>query len=285
MKRIKAIRKVGSCPVYDIEVAAYHNFVASGVVVHNCTEKGAQRFFEKAKPESITDIAALTSIYRPGPLSADVDKTFISAKKNPEKVTYEHPLIKECLEETYGAIIFQEQIMKIANVVGGLDLDECDKLRKVITKRSMSGKSKAEIETEKLKVKFVVGAQKNGLTEKQADDLFEKLKFFSGYGFNKSLAADTVVDIYTSDGKPLGLKAISDVEHGEYVRSRDEETSETIFVKVSALHDHDELDVVEVRLTTGEKVVCTLDHKFMTQSGFMLPLWQIIRDRESIVVG
>lgn len=285
MKKVKSVRKVGPRKVFDIEVVPHHNFVAGGVVVHNCTEKGAQRFFEKAKPESITDIAALTSIYRPGPLSANVDKTFIEAKKNPEDVTYEHPLVKECLEETYGAIIFQEQIMKIGNVVGGLTLDECDKLRKCITKRSMSGKSQAEIDTEILKGKFVEGAQVNGLGKQMAIDLFEKLAYFSGYGFNKSLADTEKINLYNpSTGCKIEQRMIKDVEPGSFVKSYDEQLGASALVEVIKLHNHSTLECVELELITGEKVVCTLNHKFRTECGEMLPLWKIAEKKLSIVV-
>jgi len=87
-KRLVSKKKVGKKKVFDLDVKYNHTFVAEGTVVHNCTEKGAQKFFEKAKPKSITDIAALTSIYRPGPLAADVDKMYIKAKQHPEDVVY-----------------------------------------------------------------------------------------------------------------------------------------------------------------------------------------------------
>ena len=172
----------------------YHDGNWAGVF--QVTERGAQKFFERAKPNSITDIAALTSIYRPGPLAAKVDDIYVKAKEDPASIVYEHPLVKQVLEKTYGTIIFQESLMALGNVVGGMTLDECDKMRKVITKRSMSGKDDAKLETEKLKKKFIDGAVERGLEAPVADALFEKIKFFSGYGFNKAHAVAYAIDSY-----------------------------------------------------------------------------------------
>lgn len=104
-KKLVSKKSVGVKRVFDLDIAGDHNFIANGTVVHNCTEKGAQKFFEKAQPKSITDIAALTSIYRPGPLAADVDKIYNEAKANPDAVVYDHPALKEVLEETYGCLV------------------------------------------------------------------------------------------------------------------------------------------------------------------------------------
>lgn len=164
--------------------------------VFQFTERGAQQFCERVSPKNITDVAATTSIYRPGPLAAKVDDIYIEAKKDPSKIKYEGPEVEECLKETYGAIIFQEALMSLGNKVGGFTLDECDKMRKTITKRSMSGKDAAALETEKLKWKFVDGAEKKGYSRDVADKLFEKIKFFSGYGFNKSHAAAYAIVSY-----------------------------------------------------------------------------------------
>lgn len=103
-KKLVSKRAVGIKRVFDLDVCHNHNFIANDTMVHNCTEKGAQRFFETSKPRSIIDIAALTSIYRPGPLAADVDKIYNEAKANPDAVAYEHPALKEVLESTYGCL-------------------------------------------------------------------------------------------------------------------------------------------------------------------------------------
>ena len=164
--------------------------------VFQFTERAAQTFCERVAPKNITEVATTTSIFRPGPLTAKVDDLYVDAKRNPEKVKYDGAEVHECLKETYGTIIFQEQIMSLGNKVGGFTLDECDKMRKTITKRSMSGKDQAAIDTEKLKWMFVDGAEKKGYTREKAAQLFDKIAHFSGYGFNKSHAAAYAVVSY-----------------------------------------------------------------------------------------
>ena len=154
--------------------------------VFQFTEAGAQNFCKNAKPNNIIDLSAITSIYRPGPLGAGVDRKFIHAKKNPDEVEYDHPLVKEITEETYGFLIFQEQIAMIAHKLGkDLSLDEGNKLRKLLTKK---GTGEVQTQKDKLWVKFNAGCQEKGMQRWQAKELWDKFEYFSGYGFNKSHA-------------------------------------------------------------------------------------------------
>ena len=158
--------------------------------------RGAQNLFKKAKPKSIVDIATLTSIYRPGPLTAKVDKLYINAKNNPDDIDYGHPLIKEVLEETYGLIVFQEQIMKLCSVVAGFPEEETDTVRRNIMKRKASEAAESLAKARAIKEQFVAGSVKNGVDRQLADDLYEKILFFAGYGFNKSHAVCYAIDSY-----------------------------------------------------------------------------------------
>ena len=170
----------------------YHQGKWAGIF--QCTQNGAQRLFKRAKPCSIIDIATLTSIYRPGPLSAKVDKLYVNSKNNPEEVIYKHPLIKEVLEETYGCIIFQEQVMKLCNLVAGIPKDECNAMRKMMkpSKSSTESLEKARL----LKIQFIDGAVANGVKKQDAEELYEKILYFAGYGFNKSHAVSYAIDSY-----------------------------------------------------------------------------------------
>ena len=158
--------------------------------------RGARNLFKKAKPKSIIDIATLTSIYRPGPLTAKVDRLYIKAKNNPESIDYGHPLIKEVLEETYGLIVFQEQIMKLCSVVAGFPEEETDTVRRSIMKRKASEAAESLAKARAIKEQFVAGSVKNGVDRQLADDLYEKILFFAGYGFNKSHAVCYAIDSY-----------------------------------------------------------------------------------------
>jgi DNA polymerase-3 subunit alpha len=272
--------------ILDIDDAQVYKHVyheGRWAYIFQVTQRGAQRFFERAKPDNVIDIASLTSIYRPGPLAAKVDDIYVEAKKHPENVEYGHPLVKKCLESTFGAIIFQETLMQLGNVVGNLTLEECDKLRKVITKRSASGASKAKEEALKLEKKFIEGAVANGLDKKQAEDLFEKISFFSGYGFCRSLADTEVIKKYTKLGEFVELTTIDNVNRGDFLKSRDEAIGSDIYVEVIARHDHGVIELFEFQLDDGSSVRCSMEHKFRVKDGRMLPMRQIVEENLDIV--
>ena len=154
--------------------------------VFQFTEKGAQNFCQKTKPRSIVDLAAITSIYRPGPLSAGVDKMFVEAKNNPEDIEYLHELVRDVTEETYGFLIFQEQIAMLAHKLGrNITLDEGNALRKLLVKK---GTGEKDDEKEDIKSRFIEGATSKGLSRGAAEEIWSTFEYFSGYGFNKSHA-------------------------------------------------------------------------------------------------
>jgi hypothetical protein len=275
---------VGKRHVYDIEVEDVHSFFANGIAVHNCTGRGAQQLFMKAKPKSIVDIAALTSIYRPGPLAAKVDDLWL--KHACEHYDWGHPLINETLKETRGLLIFQEGVMSLANKVAGFPLEKCDEVRRAIMKRSIAGGEAAKKKTKELEDSIVDGAVKNGVPRNIAEKMYETITWMSGYGFNKSLYFLERVNTYSREGKFVAQKEIQHVISGDWLESRDEKTGDHVLVEVVDKHDHGMLDLVEVELNTGEKVRCTWDHKFRTiETKEMLPLWMIQKLGLSIVVN
>jgi len=152
--------------------------------VFQFTEQGAQRFCTRVKPKNIIDLSAITSIYRPGPLSADVHEEYVEAKESPHYIQYLSDEVQEITEETFGFLIFQEQIALLAHKLGGLTLDEGNLLRKVLTKK---GTGKGSVKS-KLHDKFIAGCVGNGLDRDAAQNLWDKFEYFSGYGFNKSHA-------------------------------------------------------------------------------------------------
>jgi DNA polymerase III alpha subunit len=168
----------------DIYKNIFHKGKWAGVF--QFTETGAQAFCKRAKPTSLIDIAAITSIFRPGPLSAKVDRDYVEAKQNPRNVDYKHSIIKEVTEETYGFLIFQEQIALLAHRLGkNISLDEGNLLRKLLTKK---GTGKGAEEKLKIYNKFVAGCTEKGIKKVEAENLWKTFEYFSGYGFNKSHA-------------------------------------------------------------------------------------------------
>ena len=171
----------------------YHDGRWAGVF--QCTQNGAQRFFRRAKPRSIVDIATLTSIYRPGPLAAKVDDLYVDARSGKE-YDWGDRRINEILKKTDGLIIFQEQVMQLAHEVAGLPLPDCDKLRKAIMKRTIGGGEEAKKKAQGLRDGFVDGAVKNGYDRKIAENLYDRILWFAGYGFNKAHAVSYALDSY-----------------------------------------------------------------------------------------
>ncbi|HYA79506.1 MAG TPA: DNA polymerase III subunit alpha, partial [Methylocystis sp.] len=141
---------------------------------------GMREALRKLKPDRFGDVVAINALYRPGPM--DNIETFISRKHGIETPDYLHPLAKPILEETYGVIIYQEQVMQLAQVLSGYSLGEADLLR-----RAMGKKIKAEMDAQG--ARFVKGALEKGIEEARARYIFELVAKFAGYGFNKSHAA------------------------------------------------------------------------------------------------
>ena len=162
--------------------------------IFQCTNNGAQRLFQRAKPQSILDIAALTSIYRPGPLAMGIDRKYVKMKNNPQDITYDHPILEEILSETYGMLVFQEQTMAIVNRIGQIPLDECNAIRKMMKPQASSGDAKKKAKA--LKDRIMEGFKASGLRIDQAENLYSNIMKFTSYSFNKSHAVSYAMDSY-----------------------------------------------------------------------------------------
>ncbi|HEX3703509.1 MAG TPA: DNA polymerase III subunit alpha [Vicinamibacterales bacterium] len=140
---------------------------------------GMRDILRKSKPQRLDDLIALNALYRPGPLRSGMVDDYIARKQGKTEITYELPQLEPVLADTYGVIAYQEQVMRISNVVAGFTLGEADLLRKAM------GKKNPEVMA-KMRGKFVEGSKKNGHAEKKAAHLFDLMEHFAGYGFNKS---------------------------------------------------------------------------------------------------
>ncbi|WP_394790576.1 DNA polymerase III subunit alpha [Rhodoferax sp.] len=141
---------------------------------------GMQRMLKDAKPTRLEDLIALNALYRPGPM--DLIPSFVARKHGREVVEYPHPMVAEMLSETYGIMVYQEQVMQTAQILGGYSLGGADMLRRAM------GKKKLEEMAEHRAI-FRAGAAKNDINEAKADEIFDLMEKFAGYGFNKSHAA------------------------------------------------------------------------------------------------
>ena len=134
------------------------------------------------KPEGFADLIPLVALYRPGPLGSGMVADFINGRHGKKVVTYLHPLLEPILKETFGVILYQEQVMQIVQVMAGFTLGQADILRRAM------GKKKHSILAAQ-RENFLAGARKNGIDEKLAVTLFDLLTHFADYGFNKSHSA------------------------------------------------------------------------------------------------
>ncbi len=143
---------------------------------------GMQDILVKMSPNRFEDLIALVALYRPGPIGSGMIDDFIQRKKGLKAVKYELPQLKEILDETYGVILYQEQVMRIANKLANFSMGQADILRKAMGKKILG-------EMERLKEEFVKGAVENNLDEKKAVKIFDLMAMFAKYGFNKSHSA------------------------------------------------------------------------------------------------
>ena len=177
---------------YDDEATFKLLQKGDGLGVFQVESSGMRELLARLRPTSIDDLIALLALYRPGPLSSGMVDNFIDCKHGRKAISYLHPDLEEILKPTYGSIVYQEQVMQIAQVYSGYTLGAADLLRRAM------GKKKAE-EMEKQKAIFIDGAKELGRDPDQAIEIFDLLAYFAGYGFNKShSAAYGVVSYYTA---------------------------------------------------------------------------------------
>jgi DNA polymerase-3 subunit alpha len=144
--------------------------------------RGMRDILRKYQPSRIEDLCALNALYRPGPIQGGMIDDFIDGKHGRKKVTYDFPELQEVLEETYGVIVYQEQVMQISNRLAGYSLGDADILRRAM------GKKKAE-EMAAQRARFLQGAKQKGLPQKKVEKVFDLMEKFAGYGFPKAHSA------------------------------------------------------------------------------------------------
>ncbi|CAN5356306.1 DNA polymerase III subunit alpha [soil metagenome] len=169
---------INTIPLDD--AATFDKFkTANAVAVFQFESRGMQDMLVKAQPDKFEDIVALNALYRPGPM--DLIPSFCDRKHGKERVEYPDPRVEAVLSETYGIMVYQEQVMQMAQIVGGYSLGGADLLRRAM------GKKKAD-EMAKHRELFAKGAEANGIGARKAGEIFDLMEKFAGYGFNKSHA-------------------------------------------------------------------------------------------------
>lgn len=167
-----------------LDDSAVYDLLSAGdtIGVFQLESSGLRAILRDLKPRTFEDIVALVALYRPGPLGSGMIEDFIKRKHKEVEITYLHPALESILQTTYGVIIYQEQVMRIASELAGFTLGEADLLRRAM------GKKKLEIITG-LRKQFVEGAGQKGISAEIAGKIFDLMEYFAGYGFNKSHSA------------------------------------------------------------------------------------------------
>ena len=150
--------------------------------VFQLESSGMRDLLRKLRPEKFEDLIAILALYRPGPMGSGMLDDFIKRKQGLIKVKYDHPALEPILKETYGIIVFQEQVMQIVSTLGGFSMAEADNVRKVMGK-------KIHAALKELKNKFLRGAEKKNVNKDAAEKIWDFISYFAGYGFNKSHSA------------------------------------------------------------------------------------------------
>jgi DNA polymerase-3 subunit alpha len=172
--------------VYDLPLddAETYQLLQKGAArgVFQLESDGIRELLKRMKPDNIRDIVAIMALYRPGPLGGGMVDDYVNRKHRRQTWTDPHEVMAEILRETYGVMVYQEQIMRILNRLGGIELSSAYACIKAISKK------KKDIIDQRL-ADFIKGAQERGLTAKQAEEIFDLIVFFAGYGFNKAHTA------------------------------------------------------------------------------------------------
>jgi DNA polymerase III subunit alpha len=225
---------------------------------------GMRQVVRDLKPSNLEDISSILALYRPGPLDAGLIPKFINRKHGRENIEYQHQILEPILNETYGIMVYQEQIMKIAQDMAGYSLGQADLLRRAMGKKKVA-------EMQKHREMFVDGAAKNGVKNTVATELFDQMVMFAEY----CLSADTELLTEEYGWMPIGDIVMQELDCQVYsVNPQGHLYTQPIW----QWHHRGYQEVFEYELNDGTALRATADHRFMTADGQMLPIDRIFTE-------
>jgi DNA polymerase-3 subunit alpha len=232
------------------------------------TSSGFRDLCVKVKPTNIKDLSDITALFRPGPLETGLTNKYIEGRRG-AKVDYPTQKLEPILNETYGVMVYQEQIMKICVDLAGYTASEADDMRKAIGKKL----------TDKMaqhKDKFIQGCIKNNIDQIIAENMFNDIEGFARYSFNKCLTEDT--EVRTETGKTISIKEIKEKlrNHKVMLQSYDINKDKVVEDECVEVIDAGNQEVYLITLTNGKEIKCTLDHKILCDDKKMHTVKEII---------
>ncbi|MEY3332256.1 MAG: polymerase subunit alpha [Cyanobacteriota bacterium] len=242
------------------DVAKAYSLLEAGDLegIFQLESSGMKQIVRDLKPSNIEDISSILALYRPGPLDAGLIPKFINRKHGREEIEYDSQILQPILNETYGIMVYQEQIMKIAQDMAGYSLGQADLLRRAMGKKKVA-------EMEKQKQNFIDGSAKNGVKPQVAEHLFGDMLKFAEY----CLSYET--EILTVEYGFLEIGEI--VEKQIECRVYTVDSNGILYTQpIAQWHHRGQQEVYEYLLENGVIIRATKDHKFMTQEGEMLPI-------------
>ncbi|MHB8154911.1 MAG: DNA polymerase III subunit alpha, partial [Candidatus Omnitrophota bacterium] len=221
---------------------------------------GMRDLLKKLIPERFEDLIALLALYRPGPIGSGMLDDFMKRKHGIIPIKYEHPKLESILKETYGIMVYQEQIMQIASVLAGFSLAQADILRKAM------GKKIPEV-MEKERKNFLTGCIKNGIKESTASKIFDLIEYFSGYGFNKCIIGSTKI-IDADTGNMITIEELFSNEKSVKSTLSCNDNFKIVKTKIKDVVYNGIKPVYKLKTALGREITATSNHPILTFRGW-----------------
>ncbi|MCX5697529.1 MAG: DNA polymerase III subunit alpha [Candidatus Omnitrophica bacterium] len=228
--------------------------------VFQVESSGMRDLLRKLEPSHFEDIIALLALYRPGPIGSGMLDDFMKRKHNQIPIKYEHPKLEPILKETYGIMVYQEQIMQIASSLAGFSLAQADILRKAM------GKKIPEV-MEKQRNIFISGCVNNGIKEITASKIFDLIEYFSGYGFNKCVVGSTKI-ISGENGERITVKDLFSNRQLAKTTFSCQENLKIVKTNIKDVVYNGAKPVYRLQTCLGREIVATSNHPLFTFKGW-----------------